>query len=105
MEKVFTICSLFCTDETCPLFTCGHEYHFTCKENSFEQFVSSPAYFSMMKVLTQTQLNSPQLFDFSTNDLSREAIDVLGTIFRRLIKLLGHILICHSMMVIKISGL
>jgi MOB kinase activator 1 len=105
MEKVFTICSLFCTDETCPLFTCGHEHRFTWKENSFEQFISAPAYFSMLKVWSRTQLNSPQLFDLSTDDLSKDAFEVLRTIFCRLMRLLGHILICHTMMVIQISGL
>jgi hypothetical protein len=85
--------------------TCGYEYHFTWKENSFEQSVSAPAYFSMLKAWSRAQLNLPKLFDFSINDLSREAIDALGTIFRRLIRLLGHILICHTMIVIKISGL
>nr|AGM32425.1 Mob1/phocein family protein [Coptotermes formosanus] len=102
MEKVFNICSLFCTDETCPIFTCGYECRFTWKDDFFEQYFSVPVYFSMLRIWSRTQLSSPKLFDNGKEELNIDAIEVLGTIFRRLIRLLGHIFICHTRIITQI---
>lgn len=97
-EILFSSCSLFCTDHTCPLFNAGPNYHYLWEDADIPQPIqlSAPAYFNAVKRFAKRNMSNARLFPVeSGTQLSADAMDVLKIVYRRLYRILAHMYVCH----------
>ena len=98
LELLYTSCSLFCTQDTCPLFNAGPHYHYFWEDDDSPQpiQVSAPEYFTNLKRYIKRNLSNQSLFpEKGSGPLSEEATTVLKTCYRRLFRILAHLYMCH----------
>lgn len=97
-DKLYQVCSLFCTSETCPMFNAGPHYHYFWEDESTTDPVqlSTPEYLLQLSRWSKRQLSNEALFPKKNNaDLSEQAITVLQTIYRRTTRIFNHLYLCH----------
>jgi MOB kinase activator 1 len=80
------------------MFNAGPHYHYFWEDADTPQPVqlSAPEYFNALKHWIKRNLSDKRLFPRSGNaELSREAMQVLETTYRRLFRILAHMYMCH----------
>jgi MOB kinase activator 1 len=96
VELIFSMCSLFCTMNTCPMFNAGphYGYYWEDEDTSKPVQLSAPAYFIALKRWMLRRMSNPSMFPMD-GDLSPEALELLKTVYRRLFRVLAHLYMCH----------
>ncbi|EAY02878.1 Mob1/phocein family protein [Trichomonas vaginalis G3] len=98
VDKLYQVCSLFCTSETCPMFNAGPRYHYFWEDESTTDPVQlSPSEY-LLKLITwsKRKLGDTKVFPKTDNaELGDEAQVVLQTIYRRTTRFLNHLYVCH----------
>lgn len=101
VEQLYSACSLFCTPDTCPLFNSGPNLEYAWKEEDSEYIVmSAPEYFNTLKAYIKRILSNSNMFPKDSNaPLSEKANQTLMLIYRRLLRILSHLYMCHFKLV------
>ena len=98
VELLYSSCSLFCTQETCPMFNAGPHYHYFWEDEETQKPIqlSAPEYFQHLKRWARRTLKDPAIVptDIGVN-LSEDGATKLRSVFRRLFRIISHMYICH----------
>lgn len=107
VELLYSSCSLFCTNDTCPLFNSGPQYcYFWLEDDSPKPIqMSAPEYFDALKRYIKRNLHNKELFPDESEELSLKAETVVKTSYRRLFRILAHLYICHFKDISQISDI